>query len=505
MPNTKISALTAGNPAQGTDEIPIARGAANFKVTAASIAALSPAGTVTSVGGTGTVNGITLTGTVTSTGDLTLGGALSGVSLTTQVSGTLPTANGGTNLTSFTSGGALYATSASALTTGTLPLTAGGTGQTTKAAAFNALSPITSTGDLILGNGVNSNTRLPIGLNTYVLTSNGSTASWQPAAGGGGGVTSFSGGFTGLTPNSPTTGAVTLGGTLGYSYGGTGTTSFPSNGALLIGNGGGYSVNQLTAGAGISITPGFGTITIAATGGGGPVISTLSVSTSSGSFNNSPPSPSVSRPLIGNTISGPSNYGAFYFTNSSTGFLITSTPTISSISGLTSTGVSFSYMSGMDFGSFPGTFTVYDSTVTCYGLNITNTALRTLFADSKASITSPSVAPLDAFSSAGLTNPGISVSTSGPPYNNGGGQRGITVNKFGPNFNLAFGSGNTISASPSVSSIQFTINGSSTTYNSGIDFSVFGTSNSSNGEFIMQISPSNPTLTTLLTNSFKGV
>lgn len=56
-------------------------------------------GTVTSVGGTGTVNGITLTGTVTSTGNLTLGGTLSGVSLTTQVSGTLPVANGGTGTT----------------------------------------------------------------------------------------------------------------------------------------------------------------------------------------------------------------------------------------------------------------------------------------------------------------------------------------------------------------------------------------------------------------------
>jgi hypothetical protein len=54
---------------------------------------------VTSVGGTGTVNGITLTGAVTTTGNLTLGGTLSGVSLTTQVSGTLPIANGGTGST----------------------------------------------------------------------------------------------------------------------------------------------------------------------------------------------------------------------------------------------------------------------------------------------------------------------------------------------------------------------------------------------------------------------
>lgn len=196
MPNTKISGLTAGNPAQSGDEIPIARAGANFKVTAASIAALSPAGTVTSVGGTGTVNGITLTGTVTSSGNLTLGGTLSGINLATQVTGTLPTNRGGTNLTSFSGGGAMYASDNFTLTTGTLPLTAGGTGQTTKAAAFNALSPVTSTGDLIIGNGSNSNTRLAIGTNGYVLTSDGSTASWQPAGGGGGsliGITDSSG------------------------------------------------------------------------------------------------------------------------------------------------------------------------------------------------------------------------------------------------------------------------------------------------------------------------
>jgi hypothetical protein len=66
-------------------------------------------GTVTSVGGTGAVNGITLTGTVTSSGNLTLGGTLSGVSLTTQVSGTLPVANGGTNAGAFTAGSIVFA------------------------------------------------------------------------------------------------------------------------------------------------------------------------------------------------------------------------------------------------------------------------------------------------------------------------------------------------------------------------------------------------------------
>ena len=61
-------------------------------------------GSVTSVGGTGTVNGITLTGTVTSSGNLTLGGTLGSVDLTSQITGTLPVANGGTGITSFGAG-----------------------------------------------------------------------------------------------------------------------------------------------------------------------------------------------------------------------------------------------------------------------------------------------------------------------------------------------------------------------------------------------------------------
>lgn len=70
---------------------------------------------------------------------------------------------------------------------GVVGISNGGTGQTTASAAFNALSPVTTTGDLIIGNGTNSTTRLPIGTNAYVLTSNGTTASWQPNTGGGGG------------------------------------------------------------------------------------------------------------------------------------------------------------------------------------------------------------------------------------------------------------------------------------------------------------------------------
>jgi len=124
--------------------------------------------------------------------------------------------------------------------TGTLSIANGGTGQTTASAAFNALSPITTTGDLILGNGTNSATRLAIGANGYVLTSNGTTASWQATTGG---VTSFSAGSTGFTPSTATSGAVTLAGTLATSNGGTGLTSFTTNGAVYA-----TSTSALTTG-----------------------------------------------------------------------------------------------------------------------------------------------------------------------------------------------------------------------------------------------------------------
>jgi len=105
----------------------------------------------------------------------------------------------------------------------TLAIASGGTGQTTASAAFNALSPITTTGDLILGTGVNTASRLAIGLNGYLLTSNGTTASWAAAPAGG--VTTFSAGTTGLTPSGATSGAVTLAGTLAVANGGTGATN----------------------------------------------------------------------------------------------------------------------------------------------------------------------------------------------------------------------------------------------------------------------------------------
>jgi hypothetical protein len=65
--------------------------------------------------------------------------------------------------------------------------------------------------------------------------------------------------------------SLTLGAALPVASGGTGLTSTPSNGQLDIGNGTGFTRSTLTAGSGVTITNGSGTITISATGSGGTV------------------------------------------------------------------------------------------------------------------------------------------------------------------------------------------------------------------------------------------
>ena len=76
-------------------------------------------------------------------------------------------------------------------------------------------------------------------------------------------VTTFSGGTTGLTPNTATTGAVTLAGTLAALNGGTGQTTY-TDGQLLIGNtAGGLTKATLTAGNGVTVTNGNGSISVA--------------------------------------------------------------------------------------------------------------------------------------------------------------------------------------------------------------------------------------------------
>jgi len=66
-----------------------------------------------------------------------------------------------------------------------------------------------------------------------------------------------------MSPNFIT---VNLGTALAVTSGGTGLTTIPTNGQLLIGNGSGYTLNTLGTGVGISVVNAAGTITIANTG-----------------------------------------------------------------------------------------------------------------------------------------------------------------------------------------------------------------------------------------------
>jgi hypothetical protein len=59
--------------------------------------------------------------------------------------------------------------------------------------------------------------------------------------GGGGGVTTFTGGTTGLLPSTPTAGAISLSGTLIYQNGGTGLSNTGASGNLLVSTGSGWA------------------------------------------------------------------------------------------------------------------------------------------------------------------------------------------------------------------------------------------------------------------------
>jgi hypothetical protein len=124
--------------------------------------------------------------------------------------------------------------------------------------------------------GFNLSGSISYGTSGQVLTSGGSSAAptWTtPTTGTVTSVTATVPSFLSIS-GSP----ITTSGTLAISYsgtalpianGGTGITSTPSNGQLLIGNGTGYTAATLTAGSNITITNSSGGITIASSGGGG--------------------------------------------------------------------------------------------------------------------------------------------------------------------------------------------------------------------------------------------
>jgi hypothetical protein len=229
----------------------------------------------------GAVTSVTGTSPVVSSGGATP--AISIPAASTSASGYLTSTDWNTFNGKYSTGGALGTPSSGTATNLTgLPLTTGVTGVLPVANGGNG----TATPALVAGTNVTISGTWPN------QTINSSSAS---------GVTSFDAGTTGLTPATATTGAVTLAGTLAVANGGTGTTTpslvagtnvsitgtWPNQTINSSGGGGGGMVYP---GAGIPLSTGaaWGT-SYSTTGSGNVVLST---------------SPTLVTPLLGTPTSG---------------------------------------------------------------------------------------------------------------------------------------------------------------------------------------------------------
>ena len=171
------------------------------------------------------------------------------------VTGTLPVGNGGTGAISFTNNGVLLGnTTSNILTTAAgaayQSLTVPSGGGTPSFSALNISQAAAVTGTLAVANG---GTGVTTGsANLMFATPSGSSGAPSLRA------------LTAADLPVHSAGLITSG-TLGVANGGTGLTAAPANGQIAIGNGTSYSLATLTAGSGISISNGSGSVNIAST------------------------------------------------------------------------------------------------------------------------------------------------------------------------------------------------------------------------------------------------
>lgn len=237
------------------------------------------------------------------------------------VGGTLAIANGGTGSTSTT-----YCSLTSNVT-GTLPIANGGTGQTTATAAFDALNPMTTVGDMIYEGAGPTAVRLPIGTTGQILSVSGGIPTWTaaPSTGLTVGTTPIASGSNGfilynnagvlgnlattgsgsvvlatsptlVTPilGTPTSGTLTnctgyttanlsgsinlttqVTGTLPVANGGTGATTITAN-SVILGNGtSALNANLVAPGASGNVLTSNGTTWTSAAAGGGQLSAQL--------------------------------------------------------------------------------------------------------------------------------------------------------------------------------------------------------------------------------------